>query len=445
MTRKNKSKFKIFDLAYFFMLILCLFSLLPMSSATTNVYAAETEYSNVLDDLQKDENFSIDNYPIISDNYSLQVIQIAESEDKELFIYVYQPSAIKYATSINISKGIDNNLDFNNYTLTYINSSGALQKYKVDDLTVEQNSVRYYVISSIFRKFIDGVDELPEENTGNTISECSYKVGQEWTCMTVDGKVYYAYITTDTINIVDKYIGFIRYESGFFLDPNACDSQYVAFSTDKPIDKLLSAKVEYITVPMLNENINGEYSDPISINLNYTDVASVSSGAVFVKKYSWERIQSSNEFVESVDLKEEIEDAVKSKDWVLRFTETEFTISPLVGAVLTYWTKVENITILELTFENDGITYNLGVVDNKQTGDNKPDNENWLDKLISSIVGIVVTIAIIAVIAILAPSVLPLIFKVIVMVIKYICLGFCYFLKGLWWLIKKPFELFRDS
>lgn len=444
MTRKNKSKFKIFDLAYFFMLILCLFSLLPMSSATTNVYAAETEYSNVLDDLQKDESFNVYNYPIVVNDYSLHVIQIAESSD-ELFIYVYLPGATQYASSINISTEIDDNLNYRNYTLSFLNCNGALQKYKVDGLNIKDDAVRYYAISSIFRPFVEGIDEEPDESTGNTIDEVSYSVGQQWTCMTVNNETYYAYTTIETIEIIDKYIGFVRYESGFFLDSNACDSQYVAFSTDKPIDKLVSAKVQYITVPMLNDNIDGDYSDPITVELNYTDVANVSAGSVFIKKYSWDRIQSSDEFINSVDLGDDVENNIKSKDWVLRFAETDFLISPWVGAVLTYWTKVQEVTILQLTFEHDGDTYNLGVIDNKQTGDNDPDNKNWLDDLKDWIIGIISTIAIIFVIAMLAPSVFPLVFKGIVVAVKYIGLGIWYVLKGLWWLIKKPFELFSDS
>ena len=35
-------------------------------------------------------------------------------------------------------------------------------------------------------------------------------------------------------------------------------------------------------------------------------------------------------------------------------------------------TMVGNVTILRLKFETDGITYNLGVIDNKQTGGTEP-------------------------------------------------------------------------
>ena len=37
-------------------------------------------------------------------------------------------------------------------------------------------------------------------------------------------------------------------------------------------------------------------------------------------------------------------------------------------------TMVGNVTILRLKFKTDGITYNLGVIDNKQTGSAEPSN-----------------------------------------------------------------------
>lgn len=49
-------------------------------------------YTNVLEDLQRDSSFSKENYPEKETDYSLQIIQLAESSDKELFVYVYQPS-----------------------------------------------------------------------------------------------------------------------------------------------------------------------------------------------------------------------------------------------------------------------------------------------------------------------------------------------------------------
>ena len=87
-----------------------------------HLYIALILYS-VLTDLQKDTAFNIEDYPVNSKDYSLNVIQIAESIDKELYIYVYQPSGVfgsLVASSINIST---NDLNFINYTLCILHIS----------------------------------------------------------------------------------------------------------------------------------------------------------------------------------------------------------------------------------------------------------------------------------------------------------------------------------
>ena len=89
--------------------VLCLLlviALAPVFFPYARVYAETASYTDVLDDLRKDENFSPALYPEVADDYSLQVIQIAESQDRELFVYVYQPCQIVYplvATDINMS------------------------------------------------------------------------------------------------------------------------------------------------------------------------------------------------------------------------------------------------------------------------------------------------------------------------------------------------------
>ena len=45
------------------------------------------------------------------------------------------------------------------------------------------------------------------------------------------------------------------------------------------------------------------------------------------------------------------------------------------GATTANSTLVGDVTILRLKFVTDGITYNLGVIDNKQTGGRDPSNE----------------------------------------------------------------------
>ena len=62
---------------YFLVVILLLSCLLTslLGTAPAIAYADDFIYTNVLEDLQTDENFNKSNYPVKSDDYSLQVIQ----------------------------------------------------------------------------------------------------------------------------------------------------------------------------------------------------------------------------------------------------------------------------------------------------------------------------------------------------------------------------------
>ena len=63
--------------------------------------------------------------------------------------------------------------------------------------------------------------------------------------------------------------------------------------------------------------------------------------------------------------------------------------------------EVNNVTILRLKFETNGTVYNLGVVDNKQSGDTDQDNyqptwwERLLEYLWKIVVGLLIVIAVI--------------------------------------------------
>lgn len=218
------------------------------------VFADETkkEYSNVLDDLKKDSTFDTAHYPAKDNDYSLQVIQIAESEDKELFIYVYQPSGqtkqLK-AVSINISRTSEIDIHPLNYKLSYLNSDGTLYKYIVENFTVNSDETRYYAIPSIFRKFDSTIDE---QATGdNTINEVSYNVGKQWCFSTINGEPYCAVVGIKTIVVTDKTVGYVRYKDGYhpilgYLS-GAIDSHYIAFNTDINMNKIIDADIQYST------------------------------------------------------------------------------------------------------------------------------------------------------------------------------------------------------
>lgn len=445
----KKKKFNFKYLLIYILTILCLFS--SLSSLVVNISNAEDiEYSNVLEDLQKDETFNIEDYPVVEKDYSLKIIQIAESNQKELFIYTYQPFYQDYATSINISTGINDNLKYKNYTLSFINNSNTLFKYKVNDFQIKDDALRYYDISSIFRKYDKDIDgSLPGENEGN---EKSYEVAKLYTASTVNGNVTYTCLSTKTVEIKNKYVGFVRFLNGFWLWEESCDSHYIAFSTEYSIDKLMEADVTYIAEIGSGSLATGRWTadkvETIEKTLKADDKASNDPSGPLGNKYTWKRIEKVSEFINNSDnnLSNEIKENIKDMQWVLRFVETSYTEfngmwNPHYDA-----TRVKEVTILRLKFEINGEVFNLGVVDNKQTGDTSPDGETdrwqlflkWLERIFYIIIAISLLALIIAF--------FPVIWPVILIILKFIFNCVIWLFKGLYYVfIKCPLSWFIDE
>lgn len=362
-----------------------------ITTATTPgvAFANTAAGSSVILDLKKDSEFNVENYPAVDNDYSLHVIQIGESIDEDLFIYVYRPSGRSdmKATSINISKTIGDDIEFENYAVSFINSyNDVLDKYRVVDFRVDNSKVvRYYTISSIFRMWNEAIDESAPE--GNTISETSFEVGQKWQATTKkNGDVEYAMTHVETITITNKYLGFVRYSNGFFLSQSSCDAHYVAFSTDKRIDQLLEADLEYQSHHYKKEwwfifpsTKTDNYKKNL-VTLTYTDTASNPADGLFAKKYVWNRIESVSKFIENENLTDDAKSKLKNKQWVLRFAETPYSYISNGNHSIEDKDVVSEVTILRLKFITSGRTYNIGAVDNKQSDIvTIPDNNNTLE------------------------------------------------------------------
>lgn len=403
--------------------------------------AESITYSNVLDDLKKDTSFNSSNYPLETDDYSLQIIQLAESVNKELFVYVYQPSGKAKdfnASSINISTTINDDISYLNYKLKRLNSSGVFYKYKVVGLTVKDESVRYYAISSIYRPFDESIDK--QASGGNTVTEINYAVNKQYAFGTINGKSYVSCVDIETIVITDKFVGFVRYKDGFKFYVGACDSHFVAFNTDNPIDNLLEADVYYTTqeyswgfAPGAGESETfGDKADKYAY-LKYTDKVEHTGDGLFAGTYKWDRIQTVDDFIKGEDreniyhgavidvktsskLTDDTLSELKGKKWVLRFAETSFELggSSLTGATWRYSTIVGDVTILRLKFETDGITYNLGVIDNKQSGSSEPANETSTEFSLNNNGRIVLYLLMLVLFIVLCYPALPYIAKAIV-------------------------------
>lgn len=442
--------------SFIVMLVICAIALTGAFIPSSVAYAAGTVYSDVLDDLNADESFSEENYPVVADDYSLKVIQVAESVDNELFVYVYQPSGFVKplkASSINISLVPRENIsDVKNYKLRLLNSDGVFFKYLVEGLTVGTATTRYYTIPSIFRPYDETIDEGADH--GNEITEVVYEVAKEYCFSTINGEPFCRVLDIETIEITDKFVGFVRYSNGFELNEwrTSCDSHFVAFNTDRDIDRLLEADVYYTSQSyewnrrtdwMNPKETFGEKEDNYAY-LTYEQKVDHTGDGWWAPTYTWNRIETVENFIANEDIEQTVytgalinvsvankitdegKAALEGKQWILRFSETEYgTENGALGTMYQSSTIVGDVTILRLKFETDGVTYNLGVIDNKQSGDpDNPINEEEVKaepsdimKLIMFIIGIVFIVVLLVIIA----PVLPYVIK---FVIWLICLPF---------------------
>lgn len=414
-------------------------------------FAVDVQYSNVLDDLKVDKSFNIDNYPSKLDDFSISLIQIAEGKNNDVYAYVYQPSGKTKdykASSINVSTTINDAISYFNYKLEFCNSYGVFYKYRIVDLPITEDSVRYYNITSIYRPFDDQVDK---QATGdNIITEVPYAVNRQYAFGLVNGKPYVDCVDIETIVVTDKFVGFVRYPDGYsVLSVGSCDSHFVAFNTDKPMDKLLEADVYYtaqrcqVTEHLLSDDeiefygVEDCYAYP-----TYTQKASNPGKGWLAGTYQWNRIQTVDEFINEVDNSEnevysgailsvsvasKLTDTARAelqgKKWVLRFVETSYSWTRgAAGIYVKNFTQVGNVTILRLKFETNGVVYNLGVIDNKQSGGSNPSNETNYDvELKDEYKWLLALLCLVLLIVVCAP-ILP------------------YVIKALVWLLSLPFK-----
>ncbi|MEG2454339.1 MAG: hypothetical protein RSB20_05690, partial [Clostridia bacterium] len=336
---------------------------------------------------------------------------------------------------------------FYNYKLKHVNSNGVFYKYVLQDFVVKSDSVRYYAITSIYRPFDSTIDNQADH--GNTVTEVEYAVNKQYAFGEVNGKPYTSCVDIETIVITDKFVGFVRYDDGFKLYVGACDSHFVAFNTDKPIDRLLEADVYYTQqsylytfAAMVGAYYDfGEKEDKYAY-LKYTDKVTHSGGGLFAGTYTWERIETVDNFIKNenitqnvysgaiidVSVANKITDdglaALNGKKWLLRFVETDYSLTSGSGTVVSGSSLVGDVTILRLKFETDGITYNLGVIDNKQTGSDKPINDEEIQLATKETFKWILAIILLILLLFILSPILPFIIRFV------------------FWIISLPFKVF---
>lgn len=440
-----------------FFILLLIFTLLASLFGAREAFAyAEVRYTGALEDLRKAENFDPSYYPAKEGDYTVSLIQIAESKDNELFVYTYQPASDERitASSINISRTSELNVTPQNYYLTLLSREGVFCKYVVKDFKVSDEPTRYYAIPSIFRFWVNDIDG--DQSGSQTVTEKSFEVAEQFRFGTLNGKEYVERKKIDIITVTSKFVGFVRYTGEYklgFMNTALTDfdCHFVAFNTDRRIDTLLEADLSYVkqdfsakswveggTVPHY-ETTYGERSDQIKVELMCDQSVDHTGSFIYGSSFSFNRIQSVTDFLSSEEtsnvykcgvfettekrtLTDDVKAELEDKAWVLRFLETNRTNKTTLGGTEYSSTLVGDVTILRLKFVTDGITYNLGVVDNKQTGGTDPVNIIrrllGLNPVVAWLLLAVILFVVLIVLMPFLPTILSFLFKLIVWIVK---------------------------
>ena len=384
-----KSKYRILAVVLFLSLTVTL--VLPFTASA----AAVSSYSSVLEDLSRDSSFNVNSYPNDPTNYGLRVIQIAEGDGGNLYVYVYQPSdatrdfKAKYI-NMSIQNPAEKELQNRLYSLTWLSSYGTLDKYLVNGFKVSDAPDRYYNIAAIYRLYDASIDTVSEAI--DSVQCKGYEVGQYWHTYYYNDVLRYESKKIDIVDVRIRATGSIRYENGLKFGQmyiGACDSHYVAFSIENfNVQEIFDADITYTinnyswSTTYTPYNHIEELTSSTFVERDYLsakETASNDGSGWFGKTYTWNRIQHVDTFISDVqnnaneEFSAEELAALEESEFVFRFLETNYTLTPGSTASFGTFSETENIGILRLHFLSDGKYYNLGVVSDMVGTDSTPD------------------------------------------------------------------------
>ena len=460
-------KSKIFKFSSLILLAIVLFAAWILTTLQTSVVYATTDSTVVMSELKSDPKFDESSYPDNPQDYSLQVIQIGEDEDYELYIYVYQPahnSIDLKGTKISISYGYSVNgsgLTPSLYDLELVSSSGVFDKYHVKGFTPSKDGDRYYNIVSIYREFNSVIDESDDEFPTTDIA---YSVGQQWYAHDINDTKVYEMNTFNTLEVDTVFNGTITFSNGITWGSlvglnEKCDAWFYCFNVEDYVVKhIYDADISYSRrhvkeeIAYLPDYLGGNqveytYSNVLenqTITLYDTDVFTFEGTGLFSRSYSWNRIMSSDDFVATVldqggRLSESVQVTIKESQWVFCYLETPRSESDSLDHLnSTYeYEDIYDVGLLRLHFmDTNQKVYDLGVVNSLTDPDNVSDItfepvkdalEAFFDKFVK-VIGIIVLIILLV---------------VCLNFIGPISTLFSYLFKGLIFVVTLPFKLIK--
>lgn len=336
------------------MIIMC--SVFSLSAA----YAEE--YTVLNDFVGTDLNMS--EFPEIPGDYSVKVVQLAETSDGMLIVYAYQPSLSSRLTAVNITLKPDfnNTTEYKTYDLKFIGNYETLYKYSVSGFKVSSATVRYYDISKISRRKKDAIDNTDSDTV-------SYDVGQRWTAKSVSNTVEYSCINASTVDITDGVWNVVRPDHGTSKDFRGTDRHYIAFVADMSQGILKDIRLEY-TVQDITDNLPLTYPYSESLLLSELEPGNAPTS-------KWQSVIAVEDFISTENLSESDISALTDKQYVFIFKESAYrravdkTLPGNPPPKLTY-SAITEIKTFRLYFEADGKAYSVGVLSNTDLPDKTP-------------------------------------------------------------------------
>ena len=366
-----------------------LLSAFSLKANALNAEIEERNYSNVLDDLKKDENFNVADFPDNPTDYSLQVITVAEGNNGELFVYVYQPSnATKDLRASKINMSLvdpttylgDNEPTYDLYDLTWINSSGVFDKYIVNGVNVSSDPYRYYDITAIYRTFDASLGDISNVYDGDITNYKAFPVGKFWTSYYYNGVLHTESAQIDIVPITYRLLSYVSYDNGTLTHSSSCYGYFVAFKVEGyDVEQIYDADITYTyTKHSITNGVHSTF-DPVTITDYISDKETGGNGAfgILGKKYTWERIVDITTFKDSVkadanhEFTEEQIQKLSDSEFVFRFAE----FSSIRNTNTINYTDVNEVSILRLHFLTPLGTYNLGAVSDIVSGSNSAFDE----------------------------------------------------------------------
>ena len=464
--------------------LLIIISLFSTIFTPITAFAQENSYEKTpLTELSKADNFNVEDFKEDPSDYSIKVIQIAESNEGKLNIFTFQPARNTVdlkASSINISYGFSSNgenLTPKNYSLKLISTEGCFDKYEVVDYSVTNDEYRYYNIVSIYRRLSDKVP-TDENVSGGTTTEKAYTVGQQWLAYTVNGVTKYEMNTFDTLEVTTNYTGYLRMNTDIVTNIFQSSTTgkfvhmwFIAFNLEDYIaEHIYNADLSFTTQQYNDKYTNSNYTgrtwideEPIPETVYLSDVDSVSVESnlniPFLKEaYTYKRIMKAEDFIKTFEdqggeFSEEAKTHLLASQWVFAFKETVYSSSTSVQGVTIYQTdygvQIADASILRVKFMDiNHNTYDLGVVNDKTTADDIVDgyadgilgltnSMKEIAAIISSLLGLVGLL--------ILANFCPPLFNVLIIFFKAIFNGFIWLLSFVFEILTIPLKLIFNT